>query len=186
MIIDEIKAQIKEAMLLAAGKNTSTEDFGVFDEIRKVTMKAKGANKRDLLRLVVGQAQQGGDDSDEAIIKIVKKIIKSNNETADAKRKADSERGIRRGCFGTKETEENDILRQFVPVPLTQQEVNKVLRDNRFSPGTAKSKGQAMGMAMKILKGMELDSEIVRRVVDSFGDITLTDMGKKLNGEDPV
>ena len=143
----------------------------------KTAMKEKDAVKRDVLRLVVGQAQQSGDESDESLTKIIKKLIKSNKETLEAKRKSDEESGIMSGCFGTQEDIEIDILSSFIPKPLSKNEVIVILRNNKFDPGAAKNPGQAMGMAMKILKSTdcEIDAAVVKDAIGAFDSVTLAE-----------
>ena len=143
------------------------------DQIKKA-MISKDSAKRDILRLVLGQTQQVGDESDESVLKIIKKIIKSNNETLELKRKSLRELGIMGGSLPDALDIENNILTEFIPVPLTKREVSVLLRDNKFDVSLFKSDGQAMGAAMKIAKstGRDVDSSVVKEAMTSFNEVT--------------
>ena len=142
-IIAEIKVQIKDAM------------------------KAKAAVRRDILRLVIGQIQQeGGNESDEIAIKVIKKIIKSNEETIDI---MTSEK-FTDAAEQAKLEEEIDTLAPYVPDAMTEDEVKAFIVEQGIDVSSAKNDGQAMGMLMKPLKstGREIDSGVVKSVIASL------------------
>jgi len=138
-IIQDIKSQIKEAMI------------------------AKDAVRRDILRLVIGQVQQSGDESDEAVIKIIKKIIKSNTETVEALESRDHVDVPE----VLKLEDEIDFLEPYVPKAMSAEEIKAFISDNSIDLSSAKNDGQAMGMLMKPLKGTgrEIDSVVVKSVI---------------------
>jgi uncharacterized protein YqeY len=112
-------------------------------------MKAKRAVEKDILRVALGEVQtlesRGGDDiSDEQVGKILRKLIKSNEESlaasADAAKRATLE-------------EENAILGSLLPRTLTPDEIVAALEPVQDAVLAAGNDGQATGVAMKHLKG---------------------------------
>lgn len=94
--------------------------------------------KRDILKLVLGESQLKNVDDDKSVVKIVKKIIQSNEET------------LKVGP-NEKLTQENSILIVFVPVPLSKEELKVKLADIAVRLREAKNDGQATGMSISHL-----------------------------------
>lgn len=139
----------------------------IFKEIKiqiKDAMKSKDVVKRDILRLVVGQVQQSDDESDDAVIKVIKKIVKSNTETLAVL----SERALHGESI--KILEENNVLLKFVPQAMSEEEIKEFVKENNIDLSSAKNSGQAMGMLMKPLKasGKEVDATTVKKAVEEL------------------
>ena len=122
----------------------------VDDMKKKITeaMKAKDTVAKDVLRTALGEMQtasnrSGQDLSDEEAHKIVKKLIKSNDETlkvtTDPTNKARLE-------------QENVILSELLPKAWTEEQIAQVLASVEDAIKNAKADGPAMGLAMKELK----------------------------------
>lgn len=126
-------------------------------------MKAKDLVAKDILRTALGEIQtaesrDGQALSDEAGFKIVKKLVKSNDETL----KVTTDEGTR-----TKLTRETEILQALLPRSLGIDEIIAVLEPNRASIEAAPNDGPAMGIAMKALKqsGAAAESKDVNAAV---------------------
>lgn len=124
MLVDEIKAQLKEAM------------------------KAKDTVAKDVLRTALGEIQtaesRGGDSlSDDAAQKVVKKLVKSNEETLKVTTDETTRQKLER---------ENEVLGGLLPKALTVDEIVAALAPAEAQIKAAKAEGPAMGVAMKTLK----------------------------------
>ena len=139
MFVDEIKAKLKEAM------------------------KAKDAVAKDVLRVALGEIQTGENRKGEALgddeaQKIVKKLVKSNQETlgmtTDEATKAKLER-------------ENEVLGALLPQVWTVDQIVAALSEVTDAIKGAKADGPAMGIAMKTLKsqGAPVESKDVNAAV---------------------
>ncbi len=124
MIIDNIKAAIKDGM------------------------RAKATDKVALLRLVVGTAQQEADESDVAVEKIIRKLIKSNKETIDAI----TDHGLNDEVANL--VLENSILEAFIPKTMTVNEIAEFITKEGIE--VSGNDGKAMGAVMKALKAAGL------------------------------
>lgn len=137
-------------------------------ELRKSVL-ARDDAKRNILKVLLGDIQTAESNavvSDQQIVKIIQKIIKSNSETISL-----SEANAERIPILTKE---NEILSSFLPQNLTEQEIETLLVAQVEDIKSAKSDGQAMGIAMKFLKQSDLtkdksvDNAVVGVVVKKF------------------
>lgn len=125
------------------------------DEIKKripLAMKEKREVEKEILKLALGEiqtaeARSGREPTDEEAAQIVRKLIKSNEETigntADAGKKSVLE-------------EENRVLSSLLPKGLSQDEIVSHLAPVRDAIASAGNDGQATGVAMKHLKGLGL------------------------------
>jgi uncharacterized protein len=124
MLVDRIKARMFQAM--KAGDV-------VTKEILKVAMG----------ELTTDQARVGRTGSDEEGFPILKKLVKSNEETlaatSDAAVRAQLER-------------ENEVLREFLPATLGLAEILSALEPVAAAIRAAGNDGQATGVAVKHLK----------------------------------
>lgn len=120
------------------------------EEIRRrltEAMKRGDSVEKDILRVALGeiqtQATRAGSLSEEEEIAIVRKLVKSNEETlahtTDASRKETLER-------------ENAVLRSLLPQELGVDQIVAALEDQREAILAAANDGQATGIAMKALK----------------------------------
>lgn len=121
------------------------------DEIKKQmfqAIKAGDVTAKEILRVAVGEitteaARPGRTGSDEEVHGILRKLIKSNEETAssgvDDERRATLER-------------ENQLLSVFLPKSLGVDEIVAALAPVTDAVRAAGNDGQATGVAMKQLK----------------------------------
>jgi uncharacterized protein len=124
MLLDEIKAQMFQAM--KAGKIV----------------------EKEILRVAVGEitteaAREGRKGNDEEAQAILRKLIKSNEESLTA-----SEDAAKRSVL----EEENRILSAFLPKLLSVEEIVAALAPVAAGVKAAGNEGQATGVAMKHLK----------------------------------
>lgn len=139
MIIEKIKIRIKEAM------------------------RQKLAVERDILRLIVGLAQQADNYSNDSLIKIITKIIKSNNETITAMNNSDNYSD----CVNELVIQ-NKILSEYLPQSFSEQEISDMIGFNNLDLKGCASDGQAIGVVVKVLKAdssKSIDNALVRKVV---------------------
>jgi len=139
MIVDQIRLQIKEAM------------------------RAKRDLERDILRTALGElqtaeARAGKALTDDEAGKILKKLIKSNQETIDVSPDPNTKARL---------TDENRILDALLPKSLSIPEIVAILQSVAADIKAAKSDGQATGVAMKKLKseGAAVDGKDVAEAV---------------------
>lgn len=121
------------------------------DEIKTLmlnAMKSKDVVAKNVFRVALGEVQskattKGEDLSEEEVVAIIRKLIKSNQECLDAgpgeERKAIYER-------------ENEILAELLPKTLSVDAIQAALEPVRDAVLGAKADGQATGIAMKHLK----------------------------------
>ena len=136
------------------------------DQLRtrmKEAMKAKKTVEKDVLRTALGEiqiaeAREGKTLSDQEGQRILKKLIKSNSETLEVS----SDPAVK-----AKLSEENQVLESFLPQTLSVDQIVAALGDTAEALRTAKSDGQATGIAMKALKasGAEVDGKDVAQAV---------------------
>ncbi len=112
-------------------------------------LKAKRQVEKNILRVALGEVQTieartGGQASDDDVGKILRKLIKSNEEslaaTTDEARRATLD-------------EENAVLGSLVPTTLSPEEITAALDPVSEAILAAGNDGQATGIAMKHLKG---------------------------------
>jgi uncharacterized protein len=125
MLLDEIKARMFKAM------------------------KAGNAVEKEILRVAVGEIttdreREGRTGSDEEAQGLIRKLVKSNDETIAA-----SEDPAKKAVL----EEENRILSEFLPKSLDLDAIVAALAPVADAVKTAGNEGQATGIAMKHLKG---------------------------------
>lgn len=120
----------------------------------KEAMKAKDVKKRDALRLLTSAFKQIEVDerkelSDDDVVKIIQKQIKSRNDSAAQYKKAD------RLDLMEKELEEIAAYEPYLPKQLSDDELSEALKTIIANVGatSAKDMGKVMGMASKELAG---------------------------------
>ncbi len=126
MIVDELKSRITRAM------------------------KEKDDVARDVLRLALSEiqaaeARSGRAPTDEEAAAILRKLVKSNDETLAQISGEDPKVAALR--------HENDVLSSLLPKRMTVDEIVAALADQTEAIRAAKNDGQATGIAMKHLKG---------------------------------
>lgn len=125
MIIEDIRTQIKEAM------------------------KAKLSAKVALLRLIIGTVQQDGDESDAAVEKVIRKMIKNNNQTAEAL--------VDNNKDDTDIRQENILLESFLPKTMSVEDIQQYIKDNNIDING--HEGKAIGMVIKAIKAAGLNAQ---------------------------
>jgi len=125
MLIDDVKKQVTQAM------------------------KDKDAPRRDLLKVVLGElqtaaARTGEDLSDDEAQRIVRKMVKSNQEMIELSDRPQAK---------AKAEAELVILESLLPKTLSVDEIIAALAPVKDDVLAAGNDGQATGVAMKHLKG---------------------------------
>lgn len=121
----------------------------------KEAMKAKDVKKRDALRLLSSAFKQIEVDerkelSDEDVIKIIQKQVKSRNDSIEQYAKA------QRDDLVAKEQEEIDVYEIYLPKQLSDDELESSLKEiiTKVKAESMKDMGKVMGMASKELAGV--------------------------------
>jgi uncharacterized protein len=121
------------------------------EEIKKqmlAAMKARDSVKREVLSVALGEiqtneARSNRPASDEEAAQVVRKLVKSNQETIAASDNPDQKLTLER---------ENEILGALLPKTLSVAEIVAALAAVSAEIRAAKSDGQATGVAIKQLK----------------------------------
>lgn len=121
----------------------------------KAAMKAKDAAALEALRAVKSaillEKTNGGDAelSEEAGIKLVQKLVKQRKDSAQIYREQN------RVDLAEPEEKQAEIIAQFLPEQLSEEEVAKVIEELIATAGATSMKdmGKIMGMATKSLAG---------------------------------
>lgn len=124
MLVDTIKAQALQAM------------------------KAKDSLATSILRLALGEVQTAEartnrKATDDEVTAVLRKLIKSNDETLAVAVDEDQKRILK---------QENAVLAALLPASLTPEQIVEALAPVAEAIREAKSEGQATGVAMKHLK----------------------------------
>jgi len=114
---------------------------------------------RNILRVVLGEMQtveqRNGSITEEKCQKIIYKMIEDNEEIMRIIVKNSEEPQKRGSVFYVtcqKALEENKILRLLVPQRLTKEQIKETLISYNCDLKSAKNDGQAIGVAIKVLK----------------------------------
>jgi uncharacterized protein YqeY len=138
----------------------------IIDELKKqalAAMKAKDSVATTILRLAQGEIQQsearaGKTFSDEESAAVLKKLVKSNKETAEQTADADAKAILLR---------EISLLEAFLPKELDAAAVAAALAPTADAIKAAGNPGMATGIAMKFLKaaGIAASGNVVQEAV---------------------
>jgi len=123
------------------------------DDIKKrivEAMKAKRVVEKEILRVALGELQTaesrtGEDLTDDQAIKILKKLIKSNEESVAAIQDEEKRERL---------IQETAILNEFVPQAMDADAIRAALTDVVEQIKALGGDGPATGIAMKHLKSM--------------------------------
>ena len=136
------------------------------DDIReaiKTAMRAQDKVARSILKVALGEIdtvekRQGEDLPDADAITIVRKLVKSNEQTIEASSDDATKALLAR---------ENEILETLLPQALGVDAIVVALTDVTEAIQGAKADGPAMGVAMKTLKasGAVVESQAVAEAV---------------------
>ena len=122
-------------------------------------LKAKDKNTYPTLRLIIsaikdaeiaGRAKGKKEITDSDITAILKKMIKQRNESCEVYKKAG------RSELLENETKEKDIISEFLPKQLSEDEVKKLCQETVKSVGATSMKD--MGKVMGALKSKHADT----------------------------
>ncbi|MBA1438650.1 MAG: GatB/YqeY domain-containing protein [Epsilonproteobacteria bacterium] len=134
----------------------------------KEAMKAKDVKKRDALRLLTSAFKQIEVDerkelSDDDVIKIIQKQIKSRNDSATQYKEAGREDLMQ------KELEEISYYEPYLPKQLSDEELTTALKEiiDRVGATSMKEMGKIMGAASKELAG-KADGKRINECVKSI------------------
>lgn len=151
MILDDLKKRMMAAMK-AEKAATSPE------QARKLNV------EKELWRTAIGEITMsanvaGVDASDEMVLGILKKMLKSNEETTKMAA-GDSEQATQLGW-------ERELLVAILPAGLSVEAVQEKLAPVAAAITAAKNDGQGVGVAMKHLRsaGIEADGKVVSEAV---------------------
>ena len=137
--------------------------MSIITDVREAISKAFKAGDKDttsLLRVVVGEVQQKGDESDAAVEAIMRKMIKNNNETISV---LDPQSPDIANL-----NKENSLLDNFLPKTMTEEEVVDFITAEGIDVAATKSVGQAVGLVMKAAKkaGKTVQGNAVKAAVE--------------------
>jgi len=121
------------------------------DEIKRrmfAAMKAKDNVEKEILRVALGEITGRGEATDDAtVVTILKKLVKSNEESLAAATDAEQRQVLER---------EVEILKSLLPEGLSLEQVVEALGPVHTEIRAAKADGPATGIAMKHLKTQTL------------------------------
>ena len=125
------------------------------EQIKKdltLAMTAKDEEKKETLRVILGEfGRQGKKDlTDDEVIKVLQKLIKSEKETLEKKGQTDESAFIQ-------------IIEAYLPKPATDEEIEQWIRQN-IDLSQFKNKMQAMGPIMKHF-GARVDGNMVKQIL---------------------
>jgi len=114
--------------------------MGLQEQIKKdlaASMKAKDEEKKSILRVIMGEfgRQSQKEISDPEVIKIIKKLVKSEKEVLERSGESADNRFIR-------------VAQEYLPQEATEDEIKSWIQNN-IDFGAYKNKMQAMGTIMK-------------------------------------
>lgn len=122
-------------------------------------MKAKDTITKEVLRTAIGEATATGAEVDDArVTAVLRKLVKSNEETLDATADPEQRERLER---------ELAVIRQFLPQTLDVEQIQAALLPIADQVRGAANSGQATGIAMKHLKasGSSVDGKEVAKAV---------------------
>ena len=124
-------------------------------------MKEKDKDKLTVLRMVKGAMQlevinNKKEENEELFIDVVSKQIKTRNDSIVEFRKGNRQDLI------DKTQSEIEILKEYLPKQLTEEEIEEILNDvfNKVNPTSSKEMGLVMKEATPLLKG-KADMKVV-------------------------
>ena len=131
-----------------------------------IAMKEKDKDRLTVLRMVKGAMQlevinNKKEENEELFIDVVSKQIKTRNDSI-----VEFQKGNRQDLID-KTQKEIDILKEYLPKQLTEEEINAILDDvfEKVNPTSSKEMGLIMKEATPLLKGkadMKLVSEKIK------------------------
>lgn len=133
----------------------------------KEAMKAKQKDRLEALRaikagIIIEKTKEGAADeiSDEVVMKMLQKMVKQRDDSAAIYTQQN------RPELAEKEIIEAEVIREFLPKPLSNDEVETIIKQIIAEVGAQgmKDMGKVMGMATGALSG-KADSKMVAEMV---------------------
>lgn len=134
----------------------------------KQSMLAKDALKTSVLRMVISgvgyyEIKTGGagyEATDEDVIQVIQKEVKQRRDSIEQFKNAN------RSELVEKETKELDILMNYLPQQMNEEELRKFVKSaiQQANATSAKDMGRVMGILMPKLKG-KADGGMVSKIV---------------------
>jgi uncharacterized protein YqeY len=126
----------------------------LIDQIKQRMFQAMKQNQtleKEVLRTVIGEVTRSGDDpTDERVLSVIKKLVKSNQETHAAATDAEQKKTLER---------EIEVLQAFLPATPGPEQLCALLAPTADAIRAAAGPGPAMGIAMKFLKSANVTAE---------------------------
>lgn len=126
----------------------------LIDQVKQRMFQAMKANQtleKEVLRTVIGEVTRSGDDpTDERVLGVLKKLVKSNQETLAAATDAEQKKTLER---------EIEVLQTFLPATPGPEQLCALLVPTADAIRAAAGPGPAMGIAMKFLKSANVTAE---------------------------
>jgi uncharacterized protein YqeY len=141
----------------------------ILDDIKDAklrAMKRRDETINNILGLVIGQIQQGNDSSDDTVIRVCQKLIKSNDETIAALKEVNDQSSRQETLQN-----ENHLLKSFLPRSWTETEIINTIKVKALDVRGAPSEGAAIGLVTKTLRELSkapFDGKVVREIVVSL------------------
>jgi len=143
---------------MAALKERITQDM-------KEAMKERDILKVSTLRLLLAEIKnkeidKKGELTDEEILSLIQKAVKQREESIEQYRKGN------RSDLVEKETKEIEILKSYLPEPLSEEELDRIIEETIKEVGAMgpKDMGKVMKAIMPKVKG-RVDGKIVNERV---------------------
>ena len=142
------------------------------EEKLNIALKAKDKNTYPTLRLIVsaikdaeiaGRSKGKESLAESDIIGLLKKMIKQRNESCEVYKKAGRKELLEN------ETKEIQVINQFLPKQLSEEETKKICEDTIKSVGAQSMKD--MGKVMGVLKSKNPDSLDFSKVSNIIKDL---------------
>ena len=134
------------------------------DEMKKA-LKSKNTLKLSVIRMLISEIKKEQIDkkkelSDEEILKIIQRYAKQRREAIEQYKKAG------RQDLVEKEEKELNIVLEFLPKQLTEEEINKIVEETikEIGASSIKDMGKVMKAVMEKVKG-RADGSIVSKIV---------------------
>ena len=132
-------------------------------------MKSQDKLRLSVLRMVKGAIQleeinKKSELTDEDVIGVLSKQIKTRKESI-----ADFEKGNRLDLI-EQTNKEIDILNEYMPAQLSEEEVNKIIDDafSKVNPTSQSDMGKIMGIITPLLKGKADMSSVSKKVKEKL------------------
>ncbi len=135
-------------------------------------MKSKDKDRLTVIRLVKGamqleQINNKKEMNEELLIDVVSKQIKMRNDSIEEFKKGNREDLIQ------KTQNEISILKEYLPTPLTEEEVDKIIEEiiKEINPTSQKEMGLIMKMVTPKVKGKADMKQVSNKIKERLGSL---------------